>query len=71
VAYHSKLWGRDGAVPTARITQVLIPQGGTLVSEAGALDNHNVSTVPVPAVGWLVGAALAGIGLRSRSRRPT
>lgn len=59
---------RLDAESTARITQVLIPQGGTLVSEAGAIENYNVATVPVPAVGWLVGAALAGIGLRGRRR---
>lgn len=60
---------RLDAESTARITQVLIPQGGTLTSEAGALANYNVAAVPVPAVGWIVGAALAGIGLRARVRR--
>lgn len=46
----------------ARVTQVL-------VSAAGALANYNVSEVPVPAVGWLVGTALAGCAVRGRRAR--
>jgi hypothetical protein len=54
---------------TARVTQVLVPAGGTIVSAAGALANYNVSEVPVPAVGWLFGAALAGCAVRCRRAR--
>jgi hypothetical protein len=57
------------AESTARVTSVLIPQGGTLASAAGALDNYNVTSVPVPAVGWLLVPALGALGLRAR-RRP-
>jgi hypothetical protein len=57
------------AESTARVTQVLIPEGGTLTSSAGALGSYNVTSVPAPAVGWMVGAAVAGLGWRSR-RRP-
>lgn len=54
---------------TARVTQVLIPAGGTIESAAGALANYNVSEVPVPAVGWLFAAALAGCAARAGRAR--
>lgn len=52
------------AFSTAQVTQVLLPQGGTLTSAAGALANYNVSAVPLPAMGWLFAAVMAGVGLR-------
>jgi hypothetical protein len=54
---------------TARVAQVIIPPGGTLDSAAGALASYNVSEVPVPAVGWLFGAALASCVLGRRRAR--
>lgn len=56
------------AESTARVTQVLIPAGGTLTSSAGALANYNVTNVPVPAVGWILGAAITGLGWWRRRR---
>lgn len=63
----------DGSVldadSTARVSQVLIPAGGTLTSAAGALANYNVSEVPVPAVGWMIGVAMGAASLQARRRR--
>jgi hypothetical protein len=55
---------------TARVSQVLVPAGGTLGSAAGALANYHVSEVPIPAVAWLFGAALV-CAARVARRRPT
>ncbi|MCL4791062.1 MAG: hypothetical protein KJ040_03320 [Gammaproteobacteria bacterium] len=56
------------AFNTGRLSAVLLEEGVSMTSAAGALDNYNVSAVPLPGAGWLLGTGIAFIlGRRTMS----
>ena len=49
------------AFSTARVSGIVLDPDIVMTSAAGALDNYNVSAVPLPGAGWLLATGLAGL----------